>query len=62
MDKEFNQSEYIQKYNKEHYRAFKVDLKREELEEINKLLKEKNMTKAEFLRLSINALKNNKIK
>ena len=61
MEKEFNQLEYIKEYNKEHYKAFKVDLKKEELDNINKLLKENNMTKAYFLRLSIKALKDGKI-
>lgn len=61
MEKEFNQLEYIKEYNKEHYKAFKVDLKKEELDNINKLLKENNMTKADFLRLSIKALKDGKI-
>lgn len=61
MKKEFNQLEYIKEYNKEHYKAFKVDLKKEELDNINKLLKENNMTKADFLRLSIKALKDGKI-
>lgn len=62
MEKEFNQQKYIQQYNKEHYKTFKVDLKKEELDNINMLLKEKNMTKAEFLRLSIKALETNQIK
>ena len=61
MEKEFNQLEYIKEYNKKHYKAFKVDLKEEELNNINKLLKENNMTKADFLRLSIKALKDGKI-
>lgn len=62
MKEEFNQQKYIQNYNKEHYKAFKVDLKKAELDNLNILLKENNMTKAEFLRLSIEALKENKIK
>lgn len=62
MKKEFNQQKYIQQYNKEHYKTFKVDLKKEELDNINMLLKEKNMTKADFLRLSIKALETNQIK
>lgn len=53
----FNQQEYIQEYNKAHYRAFKVDLKTEEIEELNKLLKEKGLTKAQFLRKAIERLK-----
>lgn len=62
MEKEFNQQKYIQQYNKEHYKTFKVDLKKEELDNINMLLKEKNMTKAEFLRLAIKTLETNQIK
>ena len=53
----FNQKEYIQEYNKKHYRTFKVDLKIEELEELNKLLEKKRLTKAQFLRISIEKLK-----
>lgn len=53
----FNQQKYIQEYNKEHYKTFKVDLKKEELEELNKLLKKKNITKAKFLRDAIDKLK-----
>ena len=53
----FNQIEYIKEYNKEHYKTFKVDLKKEELEELNKLLKKKNITKAKFLRDAIDKLK-----
>ena len=56
MDK-FNQLEYIKEYNKKHYKTFKVDLKIEELEELNKLLKKKKLTKAKFLRISIEELK-----
>lgn len=54
---EFNQKKYIIEYNKEHYKAFKVDLKVEELEELEKLLKEKGITKAQFLREAIHNLK-----
>lgn len=49
---------YIQEYNKTHYKAFKVDMKPEELEELNSLLKELGLTKAEFLRKAIQELKN----
>lgn len=51
-------NKYIQEYNKEHYRAFKVDLKKEELAELEELLKKINKTKAQFLRESIQKLKN----
>ena len=52
-----NQQKYIQQYNKEHYKAFKVDLKVEELEELESILKSKGITKAQFLRNAIKALK-----
>lgn len=55
--KEFNQLEYKMKYSKEHYKVFKVDLKKEEMEELNKLLEKHKLTKADFLRNSINELK-----
>ncbi len=44
---------YKVKYNKEHYKAFKVDLKIEELEELEKMLKDDNVSKAQFLREAI---------
>ena len=39
----FNQKEYINEYNKQHYSIFKVSLKKEEKEELNKLLKQNNL-------------------
>ena len=53
----FNQFKYTQEYNKEHYKPFKVDLKKEELEQLEKLLKKKGLTKAQFLRDAIQKLK-----
>ena len=58
--REFNQIEYIKEYNKKHYKTFKVDLKKEEYDEAENLLKEKHLKKSEFLRKSIENLKNNK--
>lgn len=58
--KEFNQAKYIQQYNKEHYKTFKVDLKKDELEKLDKLLKEKGLTKAQFLRDAIEKIKRSK--
>ena len=52
MDK-FNESKYKQQYNKEHYRTFKVDLKKEELDKLEQILKELGLTKAQFLRNAI---------
>ncbi len=54
---EFNQLKYKMTYGKEHYKAFKVDLKIEEMEELNKLLEKHKLTKADFLRQSIEELK-----
>ena len=54
----FNQLKYIQEYNKEHYKTFKVDLKTKEFEELEKILKKAKLTKAEFLRQSIKEYKN----
>ena len=51
--KEFNQAKYIQQYNKEHYKTFKVDLKKEEFDKLEQLLKEEGLTKAQFLRNAI---------
>lgn len=49
--------EYRIKYNKEHYKAFKVDLKIDELEQLEVILKILNKTKAQFLREAILNLK-----
>lgn len=54
---QFNQQKYIQEYNKKHYKTFKVDLKVEEMDELNKLLKKHKLTKAQFLRDSIEKIK-----
>lgn len=48
---------YKVKYNKEHYKVFKVDLKIEEAEELERILKEKKLTKAQFLRNAIKMIK-----
>lgn len=44
-------------YNKEHYKAFKVDLKIEELNELESILKQDNISKAHFLRTMIRLYK-----
>ena len=49
----FNESKYKQQYNKEHYRTFKVDLKKEELDRLEEYLAKKGITKAQFLRDAI---------
>lgn len=49
---------YNQEYNKKHYKAFKVDLKIDELEELETLLRKLQISKATFLRNAIKELKN----
>ena len=58
----FDEKKYRKDYNRKNYGAFKVDLKKDELEELEKELKEKNMTKASFLRKAIEKLKKGDIK
>jgi len=48
---------YKREYNKNHYKTFKVDLKIEELKELEEILKKKKLTKAQFLRNAINMIK-----
>lgn len=48
---------YKVEYNKKHYKPFKVDLKIEELEELEEILKKKGLTKAQFLRNAIKMIK-----
>lgn len=45
----FNQKEYIKEYNKANYKQFKTELKLDEMGEVNDFLKEKSMSKREFI-------------
>lgn len=56
--KKFNQKEYIQQYQKEHYSIFKVKLKKEEKKKLDELLATANLNQAQFLRNAIQDLKN----
>jgi hypothetical protein len=53
----FNQTKYIIAYNKENYARFLVDLPKKDKEDLDKILKEDKMTKADFLRWAINEYK-----
>jgi metal-responsive CopG/Arc/MetJ family transcriptional regulator len=53
----FNQKEYTIKYIKENRARFLVDLTKEEKKELDEILKEDNLTKAEFLRQAIKQYK-----
>lgn len=59
--KEFNKEKYDSNYRKKFKSQFNVDLNKDEKEELDNLLKEKGLTKSEFLRASIYSLKNNKL-
>ena len=54
---EFNQSKYIQEYRKSKKKQFNVDLNKDEAEELEQLLKEKELTKVQFIRNAIEELK-----
>lgn len=54
---EFNQSKYIQEYRKNKKKQFNVDLNKDEAEELEQLLKEKELTKVQFIRNAIEELK-----
>ena len=58
--KKFDQTKYIMAYRKKHKAQFNVDLNIEEKEELEALLKEHGLTKAQFLRSAINELKQKK--
>lgn len=53
----FNQKEYIQKYQKEHYSIFKVKLKKRRKKELDELLAKIGLNQAQFLRNAIKDLK-----
>ena len=58
----FNQRKYINEWRKEKKLQFRIDLDKDEKIELDKLLKAHNLTKVDFVRLSIKALKDGKIK
>ena len=53
----FNQKEYIKAYKKEHIKQFKVDLNITEYNELNELLKARNLQKVQFVRNAMIDLK-----
>ena len=55
-------NEYDKQYKKDNYKKFKVYIKKEEKEELDDLLKEKNINASTFVRLSIEALKKDILK
>ena len=61
MEEKFNKIKYNQQYNKEHYKQFKTELKAEEKEELDRLLKENNLTKVEFIKKAKELLERGKL-
>lgn len=57
MNKKFDKKKYDIEYKKKNKRQFKVDLNIDEYEELNTLLKEKGLSKIQFVRDSFTKLK-----
>lgn len=53
----FNQKEYIKEYKKNHKRQFKVELNKDEHNELKELLKSRNLTNVQFVRNAMQDLK-----
>lgn len=58
----YNKKEYDRNYLKNNYKIFKVELKKEEWEKADKLLKDHNITKVELVRIALKMLEKGKIK
>jgi hypothetical protein len=56
-----NKRRYDQEYWKEHYKMFSVGVPIEEYEDYMKMIKNKKMTKVEFLRKAFKYIKDNNI-
>lgn len=56
-EKKFNQNEYVNEYKKKHYSPLKINLKKEEKEELDKLLADEGLTQTQFIRNAIADLK-----
>lgn len=59
MKEKFNPTKYKNDYKKENYKQFSTVLKKDEMEELNELMKQLDMNRAEFLRYAIKKIKNN---
>lgn len=57
---QINKNIYTNKYQKEHCKQFKVVFPKEEMEELESLIKEKGWTKAYFVRWAFEQLKKTK--
>lgn len=60
MEKEkYDKIKYNMAYNKANYKRFGANLKKEEVEKANILLKKHNLNKAEFIRKALKRLEEN---
>lgn len=59
---DFNQKEYIKGWKKENYKQFKVELKKEEKENLDRELKKHNLSGSDFVRIAFDYLKRGKLK
>lgn len=54
--KKFNEKEYINEYNKKKYKCFNTRILPEEAKKIDKILRDRGMSKASFVRWGIEEL------
>lgn len=57
MENKFDKYAYNQSYIKQNYKKFACELKREEWEELDSIIKSKGMNKSQFVRWAYNELK-----
>ena len=53
--------DYISQYNKENYKFFTAQLKKEEYKELKELLEQNHMSNAEFVRYAFDKLRSGEI-
>lgn len=53
---DFNQTKYINEWQKENKKQFRIDLNKTEFERAEELLKKNNLTKVGFVRLALKKL------
>ncbi len=58
MEKKFDKKKYDIEFHKKNYKQFKVDLKIDFYNNLCELLKEKNLTKVDFVKKAYEELKN----
>ena len=59
---DFNQTKYINEWQRENKKQFRVDLNKLEFERAEELLKKNNLTKVGFVRLALKKLEDGTLK